>query len=30
MAPTAILASQHFESMKKMLDEYNLKSELLI
>ena len=30
MAPTAILASQHLESFKKVLDKFNIKCELLI
>ena len=30
MAPTAILASQHLESFKQILDKYSIKCELLI
>ena len=30
MAPTAILASQHYESFKNMLDKFGIKVELLI
>ncbi len=30
MAPTSILASQHLESFKQILDKFNIKSELLI
>ena len=30
MAPTAILATQHFENFKKLLEELDIKCELLI
>lgn len=30
MAPTAILASQHLESFKEMLDQFGIRCELLI
>jgi ATP-dependent DNA helicase RecG len=30
MAPTAILASQHLESFKEILDSYNIRCELLV
>ena len=30
MAPTAILASQHLESFKELLDEFDIKCELLV
>ena len=30
MAPTAILATQHLENFKKILDDLNIKCELLI
>ena len=30
MAPTAILATQHFENFKKLLEELDIRCELLI